>query len=80
MESDFTGDLDLNGFLGLKEDVRPGYQRIRATFRLPVFATEVTRNWGALCTLNSAAISHDSDLGAKCRQTSRSMIHVIDCC
>jgi hypothetical protein len=34
MESDFTGDLDLNGFLGLKEDVRPGYQRIRATFRL----------------------------------------------
>ncbi len=34
MESDFTGDLALNGFLGLKEDVRPGYQKIRATFRL----------------------------------------------
>ena len=30
----FEGDLDLQGFLGLGENVRPGYQEIRATFRV----------------------------------------------
>jgi uncharacterized OsmC-like protein len=34
LESDFSGDLDLQGFLGLREDVRPGYQGIRAKFRV----------------------------------------------
>jgi uncharacterized OsmC-like protein len=34
LESEFEGDLDLQGFLGLSEDVRPGYQTIRATFRV----------------------------------------------
>ncbi|MHA3775145.1 OsmC family protein [Verrucomicrobiota bacterium sgz303538] len=34
LESDFEGDLDLQGFLGLADDVRPGYQQIRATFRV----------------------------------------------
>lgn len=34
MDSDFEGDLDLQGFLGLADGVRPGYQRIRATFRV----------------------------------------------
>jgi uncharacterized OsmC-like protein len=34
LESDFSGDLDLQGFLGLRDDVRPGYQKIRAKFRV----------------------------------------------
>jgi uncharacterized OsmC-like protein len=34
LESDFSGELDLQGFLGLRSDVRPGYQSIRATFRV----------------------------------------------
>lgn len=34
LQSDFEGDLDLQGFLGLGENVRPGYQEIRATFRV----------------------------------------------
>ncbi len=33
LESDFEGDLDLQGFLGLA-DVRPGYQEIRANFKV----------------------------------------------
>lgn len=34
LESEFEGDLDLQGFLGLADDIRPGYQAIRATFRV----------------------------------------------
>jgi uncharacterized OsmC-like protein len=34
LESEFDGDLDLQGFLGLASDVRPGYKTIRATFRV----------------------------------------------
>ena len=34
LESDFEGDLDLQGFLGLSDKIRPGYQQIRATFRV----------------------------------------------
>lgn len=34
LESDFAGDLDLQGFLGLNQEVRPGYQNIRARFRV----------------------------------------------
>ena len=32
VESTLEGDLDLQGFLGLKEDVRKGYQNIRVNF------------------------------------------------
>jgi uncharacterized OsmC-like protein len=32
VESRFEGDLDLQGFLGLSDDVRRGYQAIRVTF------------------------------------------------
>lgn len=28
------GDLDVRGFLGLSEDIRPGYQQIRVTFQI----------------------------------------------
>lgn len=34
LESEFEGDLDLQGFLGLSKEIRPGYQEIRATFRV----------------------------------------------
>ncbi len=34
LESEFEGDLDLQGFLGLSPEVRPGFQTIRATFRV----------------------------------------------
>ncbi len=34
LESEFSGDLNLHGFLGLKEDVRPGYETIRARFKV----------------------------------------------
>ncbi|WP_447977496.1 OsmC family protein [Candidatus Nitrospira bockiana] len=34
VESRLEGELDLRGFLGLAEDVRRGYQRIRVEFRV----------------------------------------------
>jgi len=34
LESEIEGDMDLQGFLGLAEGVRPGYQNIRARFRV----------------------------------------------
>ena len=34
LESSVEGDLDLQGFLGLDETVRPGYQAIRINFRI----------------------------------------------
>jgi uncharacterized OsmC-like protein len=39
LESEFEGDLDLQGFLGLSKEVRPGYQGIRATFHVKSEAT-----------------------------------------
>jgi uncharacterized OsmC-like protein len=39
LESEFEGDLDLQGFLGLDANVRPGYQAIRATFRVKTDGT-----------------------------------------
>lgn len=34
VESQFEGDLDLQGFLGLSENVRNGYEKIRVTLRV----------------------------------------------
>jgi len=34
MDFDLEGDLDLRAFLGLSEDVRPGYDRVRLTYRV----------------------------------------------
>ena len=34
IESELEGDLDLHGFLGLDENVRPGYQDIRVNFKI----------------------------------------------
>ena len=34
IESEFEGDIDLNGFLGLDQNVPKGYTAIRARFRV----------------------------------------------
>lgn len=40
VESFIEGDLDLRGFLGLREDVHKGYEGIRVGFRVKADATE----------------------------------------
>jgi uncharacterized OsmC-like protein len=40
VESQFEGDLDLHGFLGLSDRVRNGYESIRVTFKIKADATE----------------------------------------
>lgn len=40
VESSLEGDLDLQGFLGLKEDVRRGFQKIRINFKVKGDASE----------------------------------------
>jgi uncharacterized OsmC-like protein len=40
LEFDIDGELDLHGFLGLSEDVRPGYQRIDVRYRVDADATD----------------------------------------
>jgi uncharacterized OsmC-like protein len=40
VESQFEGDLDLRGFLGLSDRVRNGYESIRVTFKIKADATE----------------------------------------
>ena len=34
LEFDLEGDIDLHGFLGLSEQIRPGYQDIRVSYRV----------------------------------------------
>ena len=34
LEMDAEGEVDLHGFLGLSDSVRPGYQNIRVTYRV----------------------------------------------
>ena len=34
LEFDLEGDIDLHGFLGLSDTVRPGYENIRLTYRV----------------------------------------------
>ena len=34
VESELEGDLDLRGFFGISDDVRPGYQEIRVNFKV----------------------------------------------
>ena len=34
LESELEGDLDLHGFLGISDSVRPGYESIRIKFRI----------------------------------------------
>jgi hypothetical protein len=34
VESELEGDLDLRGFLGISDQVRPGYEEIRVKFKV----------------------------------------------
>ncbi|MEZ6122059.1 MAG: OsmC family protein [Planctomycetaceae bacterium] len=40
LEIETTGELDLRGFLGLSEDVKPGYESLKYTIRVQGDATE----------------------------------------
>ncbi|MFD1587346.1 OsmC family protein [Halorientalis brevis] len=40
MRFEFEGDIDLRGFLGLSDEVRPGYEAIRATTHIDADASE----------------------------------------
>lgn len=40
IESSYEGDLDLQGFLGLSEKIRNGYEGIRVTFKIKADAPE----------------------------------------
>ena len=40
IESELEGDIDFQGFLGLREDVRPGFQDIRANFVIDADCSE----------------------------------------
>lgn len=43
LESELEGDLDLQGFLGLNEDGRKGYQAIRASFKVKTDADNLEK-------------------------------------
>lgn len=43
IESKFEGDIDVQGFLGLNEQVRNGYEQIRVTFDIKGDLTEVQK-------------------------------------
>jgi uncharacterized OsmC-like protein len=34
VETSFSGDLNLHGFLGLDENIRNGYEKIKVTFKI----------------------------------------------
>ncbi|GAB4098504.1 OsmC family protein [Sinomonas halotolerans] len=40
LDFEIEGELDLHGFLGLSEDVRPGYDRIRIRYRVDADASD----------------------------------------
>jgi len=41
LEFDLEGDIDLHGFLGLSDQIRPGYQNIRLSYRVKSEAPRV---------------------------------------
>ncbi len=41
VESELEGDLDLRGFFGISDEVRPGYQEIRVNFKVKTDAENV---------------------------------------
>jgi uncharacterized OsmC-like protein len=40
VETSFSGDLDLHGFLGLDENIRNGYEKIKVTFKIKADASK----------------------------------------
>lgn len=53
VESSFEGDLDVQGFLGLDENVRNGYQQIRVNFKIEGNLTEEQKDELLSFTRNS---------------------------
>ncbi|UCC55924.1 MAG: OsmC family protein [Gammaproteobacteria bacterium] len=53
LESRLEGDLDLRGLLGIADDVRPGYQSIRANFKVkadaPAEELEALLKYSVVC-------------------------------
>jgi hypothetical protein len=43
VESELEGDIDLKGFLAISDKVRPGYQEIRANFKVKTDIENVDR-------------------------------------
>ena len=43
VESELEGDLDLKGFMGLSDEVRPGYQEIRVNFKVKTDIEDLER-------------------------------------
>ena len=43
VESDLEGDLDLRGFLGLSDEIRRGYEKIRVKFKVKTDAENIER-------------------------------------
>jgi uncharacterized OsmC-like protein len=40
VETSFSGDLNLHGFLGLEENIRNGYEKIKVTFKIKADASK----------------------------------------
>ena len=40
LETSFSGDLNLHGFLGLNENIRNGYEKIKVTFKIKADASK----------------------------------------
>ena len=43
VESELEGDIDLQGFFGISDKVRPGYQEIRVNFKVKTDIENVDR-------------------------------------
>jgi len=43
VESELEGDLDLQGFMDLSDEVRPGYEEIRVNFKVKTDIEDVER-------------------------------------
>lgn len=51
LESELEGDIDLRGFLGISDEVRRGYQKIRAKFKVKTEEPDLDR-LKSLCKLS----------------------------
>jgi len=56
VESTLEGDMDVRGCLGLAEDVRPGFERIRASFRVQGDAPDQTLRDVVACAQQRSAV------------------------
>ncbi len=69
---DMEGDLDLQGFLGIDETVRPGFSEIRATFNIKANVPEeqleqlceIAQRYSPVCDI----VTHPTPVVAKCQR------------